>query len=167
MTGAELLEAWARGERAFVGANLWGADLRGANLRGAYLRGANLGGADLRGANLVGAKLPHFKIVPERGSFLAYKKLADGVLALLRIPADAARTSSLVGRKCRAERVLVVGLRGGTQRVPAVGWDRHTGQVAYRKGAVVVADSWDPDPRVECTHGIHFFMTRREAEEYQ
>ena len=25
---------------------------------------------------------------------------------------------------------------------------------------------FDPDIRVECTSGIHFFITRREAEEY-
>jgi hypothetical protein len=28
------------------------------------------------------------------------------------------------------------------------------------------ADNYDPGIRVECTAGIHFFMTRREAEEY-
>lgn len=25
----------------------------------------------------------------------------------------------------------------------------------------------DPDPSVECGHGIHFFLTRIEAEEYR
>jgi hypothetical protein len=24
-------------------------------------------------------------------------------------------------------------------------------------------DSYDPDPRVECSHGIHFFITKEEA----
>jgi uncharacterized protein YjbI with pentapeptide repeats len=62
MTGAELLAAYARGERAFVGANLGGANLRGANLwdvnlGGANLRGANLWGANLWSANLGGANL--------------------------------------------------------------------------------------------------------------
>jgi len=31
---------------------------------------------------------------------------------------------------------------------------------------LVKPDSFDPDPRVECSHGIHFFMTRKEAEAY-
>jgi len=52
MTGAELLTAYAAGQRSFAFAYLGGANLRDANLRG-----ANLGGADLRGANLGGAYL--------------------------------------------------------------------------------------------------------------
>lgn len=27
-------------------------------------------------------------------------------------------------------------------------------------------DKFDPDVRVECSHGIHFFLTREEAETY-
>ena len=38
--------------------------------------------------------------------------------------------------------------------------------VEYRVGAEVRPDSYDDDPRVECTNGIHFFLTRAETEEY-
>lgn len=31
---------------------------------------------------------------------------------------------------------------------------------------IVRADKYNDDPRVECTGGIHFFLTRQEAEEY-
>lgn len=36
----------------------------------------------------------------------------------------------------------------------------------YEVGKVVVPDSWDSDPREICTHGIHVFLTRKEAEAY-
>jgi hypothetical protein len=36
----------------------------------------------------------------------------------------------------------------------------------YIVGKETWADAWNDDPRIECTSGIHFFMTRKEAEEY-
>lgn len=131
----------------------------------ANLRGADLSDADLRGANLYGANLPHFAHCPQEGEFIAYKKLQGGVIAKLRVSADAGRTSSLVGRKCRAEYVEVLELSGGN-------WDggpvasTHDGRTMYSIGEAVRPDSFDPDIRVECTNGIHFFISRREAEEY-
>ena len=167
-TGADLRDANLRG------ADLQGANLQGANLRGAYLLSADLRGANLRGANLRdaylrdaylqranllsadlrGAKLPHFQICPEEGSFVAYKKVDTGVIKL-EIPSKAKRTSSLIGRKCRAEYVRVLEGSGRSGR----GGD-------YKEGEIVYPDSYDDDIRVECTNGIHFFMTRKEAEEY-
>ena len=141
-------------------ANLYGADLRdaylkGPNLEGANLEGANLRGANLRGADLVDAKLPDFQIVPQEGSFIAYKKVNIGVIKLL-IPEDAQRTSTLVGRKCRASYVKV--LEGSGVSLT------HTSKLEYKEGEFVYPDKYDDDIRVECTHGIHFFMTKKEAE---
>ena len=143
------------------GANLYGADLYGANLEGADLYGADLEGANLKwanlnGANLEGAGLPHFQICPEEGDFIAWKKVSGGVVKLL-IPKEAKRTSSLVGRKCRAEFVVVL---------EDYGMSNHDGKTAYVPGATVYPDKYDDDIRIECTNGIHFFMTKREAEEY-
>jgi hypothetical protein len=140
------------------GANLYGANLYGANLEGADLRYADLEGADLYDAKLQGAKLPHFQIVPEEGSFVAYKKVDTGVIKLL-IPEDAKRTSSLVGRKCRASHVKVLEGSG-------VSCTHKNKKLEYKEGEVVYADKYDDDIRVDCTSGIHFFMTRREAEEW-
>ena len=141
------------------GANLDGANLDGANLVGANLEGADLVGANLEGANLKNAKLPHFQIVPEEGSFIAYKKVDTGVIKLL-IPVNAKRTSSLVSRKCRASHVKVL---EGSGFSPT-----HTqNTLEYKEGEVVYADAFDDDIRVDCTSGIHFFMTKKEAEEWQ
>ena len=150
------------------GADLWDANLQYANLRGANLAGANLEGADLEGANLRGAnlqcadienaKLPDFQLPPEEGSFIAYKKVTTGVIKLL-IPEDAKRTSSLVSRKCRASHVRVL---EGSGFSPT-----HTEKkLEYKEGEVVYADAFNDDIRVDCTSGIHFFMTKKEAEEW-
>lgn len=140
-------------------ADLTGANLRGANLRDANLRWANLRGADLTGADLTGATLPHFQIVPEEGSFIGWKKTTKGVVKLL-IPEDAQRTSSLVGRKCRASAVVVLGGEG------VGGTGTHYPSLTYDEGSELVEPDYDPDIRVECAKGIHFFMTKKEAEEW-
>lgn len=122
----------------------------------ANLEGANLYGANLKLANLKWAILPHFQICPEEGDFIAWKKVKGGVLKLL-VPKEAKRTSSLVGRKCRAEFVVVL---------EGYGVSNYDGETQYAPGMTVYPDKYDGDIRVECTSGIHFFMTKREAEEY-
>ncbi len=110
------------------------------------------------GASLVRASL-HYQICPEEGSFVAFKKLGDQTVAKLLIPAKAKRTSSYIGRKCRAEFVDVIEGEGRslTNEFTAV---------EYKSGQTVRPDSYDPDPRVQCSHGIHFFVTRKEPEEF-
>ena len=160
------------------GANLQGADLRGADLRDADLRyanltcanltRANLTRADLRYANLLSADLtrailPDFTVCPEKGSFVAYKKLYNGVIAELQIPASAKRTSSLVGRKCRANQAKVIKfLNSKKLKVPS----SYDLSFVYEVGKTVSVKTFDDDIRVECTSGIHFFITKKEAEEY-
>jgi hypothetical protein len=81
------------------------------------------------------------------------------MVAKLLIPAEAKRTSTLVGRKCRAEFVKVLELSKSTT-------DMHSGRILYVQGEMVYPDKYDDDIRIECTNGIHFFITKREAEEY-
>ena len=158
LTGANLRFAYLRG------ANLDGANLEGADLDGADLDGANLRGANLRGADLKGANLPDFQI--PRGSLIVWKKLTGGAIAKLRIPEDAKRTASLVGRKCRAEYAEVLAITGldGAEISDRSG--THDVSLRYIVGQTVRPDKYDDDIRIECTHGIHFFLTRKEAEEY-
>ena len=162
---ANLGEADLRGEDLrgadLRGANLCYANLRYANLREADLRDANLCYADLRGANLCDAQgwehlLPIRTIVPE-GELIGWKKLSDGTICKLKIPAEAKRVGGLIGRKCRAEYAIVIEGSGVSS------WD---GVTKYAPGETVRPDSFDPDPRIECSHGIHFFITREEAEAY-
>jgi hypothetical protein len=151
LSGADLYGADLRS------ADLYGADLYGADLRSANLRSANLSGANLRGASLEGCDLSSFVIAPE-GALRVYKKTTTGI-AVLIIPNSAARVNAYGSRKCRAEFALVL-------EAPEGAVSRHDRSTKYVVGETVRPDSYDPDPRVECSHGIHFFLTRAEAEAY-
>ena len=166
--GADLWEANLRG------ANLYGADLREANLWGANLREADLRGADLCGANLWGANLREAKnipfiplVCPEKGSFTAFKKCKGYVVELL-IPEDAKRSSATT-RKCRASYAKVVAITDVNGRQAEIDHVVNTafGQdTVYKIGEYVYPDAFDEDRWNECSHGIHFFMSRQEAVEY-
>jgi uncharacterized protein YjbI with pentapeptide repeats len=144
-------------------ANLYGASLNRANLYGASLTGASLDGANLAGANLYGSNLKNVKNlfyqIPQEGELIVWKAVAGGVCKL-RVPPEAKRTATPIGRKCRAEWVEVL-------EAPTNGRGLHDTNVIYRAGEIVRPDKYDPDPRVECTHGIHFFLTKEEAEAYR
>ena len=172
LRGANLIGADLRGANLIGtdlrGADLIGADLRGTNLGGANLRDANLRGANLRDANLGGVKdadkmqdilISHTSICPE-GTVIGWKKCNGDVIVKLEIPAEAKR-SNATGRKCRAEYAKVLEVIGAD-----VGISRHDGKTEYRKGGIVKPDAWDDNRWDECSNGIHFFITRLEAENY-
>jgi hypothetical protein len=171
LQGANLQGADLRGAD-LRGADLTDADLRGANLQDANLRGANLQGANLRGANLRGAKgkelddhKKSFWIIPEQGSFIAWKKCKNAI-AMIEIPNEAKRTSNIKNRKCRAEFIRVIGMWDleGNQILKAFGM--RDSNLIYETGAIVKPDSYDDDFKEDCSHGIHFFVTKQEAIEY-
>ena len=153
---------WAIKARADLSrADLYGADLSRANLYGADLYGANLSGANLYGANLSEIQQARLSIVPDSGAFEAWKKCANGVLVRLSIPADA-RRSNATGRKCRAEFVDVLEVIGANE-----GRSQYdNGKTVYRVGERVHCDDWEGDRWQDCAGGIHFFITRAEAQAY-
>ena len=151
------------------GANLSGADLSGANLSrtnlsGADLYEANLYGADLSGADLSGIKNADLVIARTRilseGDLIGWKKCKNNVIVKMQIPSDAKRSHAF-GRKCRAEYVKVLEVIGAE-----VGIAQHDDKTEYRKGEIVKPDSFDENWQDECAPGIHFFITRIEAENY-
>ena len=182
-------ERWLNGgdgERADLSnANLSGANLSRANLRYADLSRADLSDANLSGANLSGANLCYAILsnadlsdiifnegtafyalqCPEEGSFIGYKK-AHGYIVKLEILADAKR-SSATSRKCRcsAAKVLSITAVDESEEVKEIASDRDSNFI-YRVGEIVRVDNFDEDRWNECSTGIHFFITRREAEQY-
>ena len=142
-------------------ANLRDADLCDADLRDANLRGANLCGANLRDAKLTDLQKSRLSILPA-GELIVWKACCGGVMVKLRIPADAKR-SNATGRKCRAEfaDVLeVIGSEVGRSKNPS----GDGVVIEYKQGARVRADCWDDNRWKECSHGIHFYLTKEEAE---
>jgi hypothetical protein len=176
LQGANLREANLQGAN-LRGANLQEATLLEANLQGANLQGANLAEANLYAANLREAKLPSFQI-PQRKSLIVYKKLLYGEIATLRIPSRAARTASLSSSsplmrsegkfgKCRAERAFVVAIENCTEKSIKRGRSHYNDNFTYEVGKEVKPEeNYDPDILIECTSGIHFFMTKEEAKEF-
>ena len=153
-------------------ANLGGADLRCANLRGANLRGAYLGGADLRCANLGGAYLGGAKEIPfipfacpSDGAFIGWKKVRN-CLVQLEIPEDARRQSA-TGTKCRCDKAKVLGIVDlETNEVQERVTNNNYSQLDYIVGEMVYPDSFDDNRWEECSHGIHFFINKQEAIDY-
>jgi glutathione S-transferase len=185
LSGADLSRAYlseADLSGAYLsGANLSRADLSGAylsranlsraNLSGAYLSGANLSRADLLGANLSRAKIDNpellkkfYWIIPEQGQFEAWKKLADDAIAKILIPAKAKRTCNLKNRKCRAEYVKTLQIWDNKGNKIEEGINgTHNKKVKYTVGKITKADKFDDSITNDCSHGIHFFLTKQEA----
>ena len=136
----------------------------GANLAEANLAGANLADANLAEAYLADVKNADFAIAQTRilpdGDLIGWKKCMQGVIVKLRIP-EAAKRSHAFGRKCRAEYADVVEVIGAD-----VGISKHDSSTEYRVGQRVIPDRFDENWAEECSSGIHFFITRLEAENY-
>jgi hypothetical protein len=156
------------------GANLYGANLSGANLSRADLSGANLSRADLSGANLYGANLycanlsralnytlsiARTRLCPE-GDLIGWKLCQGNILVKLLIPKEAKRNNA-TGRKCRAEYADVLEIIGADKA-----YSGHDENFVYEVGKRVIPSAYDEDFLNECSSGIHFFITKEEAEAY-
>ena len=174
---AQDCEAWENMSADLSGADLRKADLRITNLRKADLNGADLSGAYLNGADLRKANLRNVKYnertaffalaCPEEGDFIAWKKVGE-VIVKLRIPSETKRSSATT-RKCRCEFAEVLELQNldGTPYNDDKVVNNDYVETIYKVGEIVRSDSWDDNRWNECSHGIHFFITRDEAVRYQ
>ena len=175
LRGSDLSDSDLRGSN-LRGSDLRGSDLRGSNLRGSNLRGSDLRGSNLRGSNLRGSNLRGSRYnegtsffalqCPEKGSFIGFKKV-NGYIVELEIQAEAKRSSATT-RKCRCEFAKVLSITnkdGSDSGLTAIHNDNYCG-CDYVVGEIVRADEWDDDRWNECSHGIHFFITRDEAVNY-
>jgi hypothetical protein len=96
---------------------------------------------------------------PEEWDFIWWKKCRDWIVVKLLIPAKAKR-SSATSRKCRASYVKTLEI---------IWWDKiaysaYKGTVTYKVWKITKCDKREKDRRVECWGGIHFFLTKNEAE---
>ena len=158
-------------------ANLSRADLLGANLSRANLLGANLSRANLSRANL--SRAEHIELaqaittIAGDGELTVYKKAyCNGgfVLVTLTIPRDAKRTNG-TGRKCRADKAIVTAIEGigfdYSEKSCGVVYSQHDASFTYRVGDTLTPrEPFCDDRWQECASGIHFFITRYEAENY-
>ena len=154
----------------FHGVNFRNADFIDADSRDADFRDADFHDADFRDANNIDEVISSANIAntalcvqcPEEGSFIGWKRVGKHIIKL-QITEMALR-SSATGRKCRCSEALVLAIDDGAlQEVINV---KHFFRTVYKVGEVVRPDRFDTCRWNECSNGIHFFITRKEAEEY-
>lgn len=114
--------------------------------------------AVLSGAKIDVIVAERLSILPDSGPVFGWKKCANGVIVHLAVGSKA-RRSNATGRKCRAEYVKVLEVIGAE-----IGVSLHDRVTEYRKGKIVHCDEWCEDRWQECAGGIHFYLTREEAE---
>lgn len=112
---------------------------------------------------------------PEEGSFIGFKGLCGKnrrnlLICKLEIPMDAKRSSAF-GRKCRCSKAKVLEILAMDDEynftIPVEkGFSLHELGFEYKVGEMIYPDSFDDDRWVECSNGIHFFMTKQEAIDY-
>lgn len=118
-------------------------------------------------------------IIPSRnrlpsGELIGYKKVMDykenyqgHYVIKLMIPKDALR-SQANGRKCRCEKAVVLEIKnigdGSTVDVITNVFMKPT---IYKVGSMVYPDDYDKDYWKECSNGIHFFLSERDAIRYR
>ena len=114
-------------------------------------------------------------ICPEEGKFIAYKKVfkepeifsSKAMIAVLEIPADAKRSSGSV-RKCRCDKAKVLRFEDleGHELPLKIGYSGYDRTFQYRVGEMAIPNGFNPDRWNVCSTGIHFFMNRQEAVNY-
>ena len=178
----KLHKKWIKNEAYGIRADLSEADLSGADLRGADLRGADLSRADLREADLRGADLSGANLnnviynentaffamtCPEEGEFIGYKKCAKKKIVKLLIMEEAKR-SSATSRKCRASKVKVLEITNieNTKKYE-MAKSQYDSDFIYKIRETIEVKDFDEDRWKECSTGIHFFITRGEAVQYE
>ncbi len=155
-------------------ANLTFADLSGAILSGAILSDADLTRADLSGADLINSELEYTNLTNtilddkeqcRKGIVLTepmigYKKSGECKIITLEIPIGA-KVFSINNYKRRTNKCKVIDMQGETELS-----SYYDTSFKYHVGDEIEIEDFDDNYNVECGEGIHFFLTRDEAENY-
>ena len=148
--------------------DLSGADFYRADLSGVDLSYANLYRTDLWHAELLGTKIDYPLACPETGSFVGYKKAYYNCIVKLQICEDAKRSSATT-KKCRCSKALVLAIENmdgsdsGLQEIES----NFDPSFIYRVGEIAEVSDFDENRWNECAPGIHFFVDRQDAVEYE
>jgi hypothetical protein len=163
--GSALLRS-IRGRYAnFSKAILQKVDLLDADLTDANLTGADLSEVDFTLANLTRTKLDESEKIRRgiklRKIMIGYKKCRYNVVVTLEIPVGAI-VIGINKQKYRTNMAKVLGFDRDVEKAVSLYDDK----IVYRKGEMVYPDMFDCEYNRECGNGIHFYRTKKEAEEY-
>lgn len=155
----------------FKNAKMVTASFRYCDMRECNIEGADLFGAVLEFANLEGIvsseETKWFRLrCPEKGAFLGYKKCVNDRMVQLLIPADAKRTSATLP-SCRCNKAKVLTIKSfDFQENFDEAWSLVDENFIYKKGEWVEVKNFNENRWQDSTTGIHFWMSRAEAEAY-
>ena len=190
LSGSYLYNANLKGT-CLNSANLYGTNLVNCDLSYSDLRNVNLSKADLYSTNLSNAILFNAKLddvfcfenitldnvkglndeCPKEGSFIGWKKCYGNdkkiYIVKLEIPEDAKRSSS-TSKQCRCSKAKVLKIENvdGTKANVDEVYSWYNKNFPYKVGKIVEALDFDEKYWIECSSGIHFFMSYRDAREY-
>ena len=142
-----------------------------SRLNAEFMENANFETADVCGNTINADK---FMVCPEDGSFTGWKRVVtakeEPLIVKLEIPANAQR-SSANGRNCRASEAKVIAIydmnTGKAYPKNRYAYSIYRPGFKYKVGETVACEKeFDTNRWNECASGIHFFMTRRDAENY-
>ena len=128
---------------------------------------SDLMGANLGHSNLSGADINYPISCPEKGSFIGFKKCIDSLIVELEITDDSLRCSA-TGRKCRCSKAKVISITNldGTPADVNVAHSIKKYDFIYKVGEIVEVKNFDTYRWNECSTGIHFFIDRNSAVNY-
>lgn len=171
----------------FKNCNLGYSSFKNADVSQAVFIACNLLHSDFTKANVEDVKFLHCLMngavgldkvpihCPEKGGFIGWKKgvvirdetVIDHVIIELYIPASAKR-SSASGTKCRASIAKVLSITSIADGSTKYDWCQSlfAPNTIYTVGSYVKPDAFDKNRWNECSHGIHFFMSKQEAIDY-
>ena len=171
LSGADLRDADLRSADLRI-ANLYNAKLNDADLHSAALQCADLYNADLHGANIYNTNLCKANLNGAKGTLIeyrkgkiltdkiiGYKKCKDDIIVTLEIPRGAI-VFSINGNKCRTNKAKITAIDGADRAYSNYGY------VSYYIGDEFTIYDFNCEYNIECGKGIHFFMTKEEAEQY-
>ncbi|MBR2560680.1 MAG: pentapeptide repeat-containing protein [Eubacterium sp.] len=157
----------------FTGASLKYARLKYAkwiyyaDFTNADVTGDDFSDCDLDEEKFVGAIgfHPHMRC-PEEGPFIAWKKCREDHIVKLLIPTDAMRTGAS-RYDCRASEAKVLEIRDQDNEPCEEALSCADEDFVYRKGETVYPEEEFDDTMLTGGSGIHFFLTRTEAELFE
>ena len=149
----------------FYNADLYKADLQNCSLGSVNFYSANLFNTNLNGAK-TDSRTDHFySKCPTEGSFIGFKKAGDCIIKL-KITEDAKRSNATTN-KCRCSKAKVLNIENiiSGEKIQEIQSDFDIDFI-YKVGEIVEEKSFDNNRWVECSSGIHFFITKDEAINY-
>ncbi len=142
------------------------ADFSSADFRYTDFRSANFRYTDFRSANFRYAdfenSLFNYRILSEEGKIIGWKKAKDSIVKL-EIDCKTA-VGGMVGRKCRCMKAKVLEIKDFEGNKLEEANSNYDSSFIYKVGKTVKVEDWNKKPYLECEKGIHFFITKQEAE---